>query len=237
MASSCNHVEESPLRDSLGIVDNSQHIEKIIQSFDATLEAFISSDLNENELGEFFLTEAKSLGVDLIHLETELAHARVANSSNSLSTEFIQYSEVIANPIAFESDADYIRRLKYLSQDVKKSKLVIAEKQVLVDNMMFMESFVGWMGRVDDKYNPLGQIDVFGCSGWWSCWGRCAAGTAGGAILGGITGCGVGGGVGAAVGSVIPGAGTAAGAISGCAAIGLAGIIGGGLSGAAEYCH
>ena len=57
-----------------------------------------------------------------------------------------------------------------------------------------------------------------------------------GPLLGGITGCGVGGGVGAAVGSVIPGAGTATGAISGCAAIGLAGVIGGGLSGAAEYC-
>src|SRR5690606_12503726 len=155
---------------------------------------FLSSSLEEKAIGERFLNEAKARGVEFIHLETYMERARVVNASSNLSKEFIHYANDISNPFLHKSESDYIRRLNQVSHQVKNSSLAIAEKQVLVDNLMFMESLVGWMDGVDRKYNSPGEVNTL-CSGWWSCWGRCAAGTVGGALLGGITGCSVGGGV------------------------------------------
>jgi len=237
---SCHIFEEESLIDSsMVLVNNRENINKLIQGFDNTLNAFISSDfsLHEEELGEFFIQEVKELGVKMVEIDEGMVNGKISYEAIPFSEDFIQFSEVISNPSAHPSNVDYIQELSGLLEQVKTSNIPLVEKQILVDNLMFMDSFVNWLGQVDGRYKPEDQMVSFGCEGWWACWGRCVAGTAGSALSGAALGCAGVGVVGATIGAVGGIKGAAAGALIGCTAGGIVNGIGKGLVGYAEYCY
>ena len=237
---SCHNFEDNSLLDGpIGLIDNSENIDKLIQSFDNTLNTLISSDfsLDENELNEVFIRETTTLGVEMSEIEDGAINRRISSQDITFSEGFVQYSEIISNPAAYVSNKEYTYDLKGLVGEVKTSNLPLVEKQILVDNMMFMDSFVNWMDRVNRVYNPSDQMIAFGCGGWWSCWGRCVAGVAGSSLSGAVVGCAGVGIVGATIGAVGGVKGAAAGAIIGCSAGGILNGIGKGLEGYAKYCN
>ncbi|MFC4874569.1 hypothetical protein [Negadavirga shengliensis] len=236
----CSGFEDDlALESSDGLVDNSENIQKMIQSFDKTLAALLEgeTELSEEDLGDIFLKEARDAGLEIVSYKDHHPNARTSSDGIVYSDAFYDYSRLIAQPTSYNSSGGYSVSLSNAITEVRYSNMPLYERQILVDNMMFMDSFVNWMNYANYTYTGGGYTVIMGCDGWWSCWGRCAAGTMGSALTGAIVGCGVGAAVGGAVGTVVPGVGTATGVIVGCAAAGVIGLVGGGMEGAAKYCE
>ncbi len=147
------------------------------------------------------------------------------------------YSRLIASPTSYNSSGGYSASLTTAISEVRRADMPNDERQILVDNMMFMDSFVNWMGYRNNLNLNQGNIVILGCDGWWTCWGRCVAGTAGRAISGAVIGCAGVGIVGATIGAVGGIKGAAVGAIIGCSAGGILNGVGTGLEGYALYCN
>ena len=214
------------------LADNSEKIEKIIAGFDTSLKEYINSDLslNNEDLSDFFLKELESLNVETLEISQNNPNFRTTSSNLQLSNEFHDLSSTINNTTLYSTNQAYQNSILSLGESIKSSNLALYEKQILTDNIKFMNSFVNWMHSAETVYG------TYSCTGWWACWGRCAAGVLGSAITGGLGGCATGG-LGGAVGTIVPGIGNAAGVVSGCVAAGVIGAIGGGLMGSATFCN
>lgn len=221
-----------------GLVDNSENIQKMIRSFDETLTLFLEADLalSEGELGVFFINKAKSAGLEIITSKNQDPNAGLARREKGYSDAFYSYSNLIASPTSFDSSRGYSVSLNTAISEVRRANMPHYEKQILVDNLKFMDSFVNWMGYRNDLNLNQENIASLGCEGWWACWGKCVAGTAGRAVSGAVMGCAGVGIVGATIGAVGGIKGAAAGAIIGCAAGGILNGVGSGLEGYAMYC-
>lgn len=221
-----------------GLVDNSENIKKIINSFDKTLTLLMESEfeLSEAEVENFFINEAKSSGLEIISMKSQNPNAKLNLREIGYSDEYHYYASLIASPSSFNSGSVYSASLNTAISEVRRADMPQNERQILVDNMMFMDSFVNWMDYRNNLSPGAGNTVVFGCDGWWACWGRCTAGTIGSSLMGGISSCGVGAMVGGGVGTIVPGVGTAAGLVGGCAAAGVLGVIGGAMVGGATFC-
>lgn len=232
--------------EQIDLVDNSENINKIINSFDVVVNKSIQNpSLSSEKLGELFIEESRNRGIRIVEVNTN-SFAKTSEEASTFSSEYLDFSSQIQNASGFLTKEEYKNSLTQLNSDVLNSTISIEEKQILVDNIGFMTAFVDWMDTLESqtasKSSFLAKSD---CDGWWSCWGKCVAGTIGGAITGAVAGCGVGAGVGAAAGAAIaaiPSAGIAApvgagvGAVVGCVGGGVVGAIGGGLTGAATFC-
>lgn len=239
ISAGCTGFEEDFEEDGLdGLVDNSENIQKMIKSFDETLTLFLEADLalSEGELGDFFINEAKSAGLEIITSKNQYPYAGLAMREENYSDAFYAYSSLITSPTSFNSSRGYSVSLNTAISEVRRANMPYYEKQILVDNMMFMDSFVDWMGYRNNLNLNQETIVTLGCEGWWACWGRCVAGTAGRAVSGAVIGCAGVGIVGATIGAVGGIKGAAVGAIVGCAAGGILNGVGNGLEGYAMYC-
>lgn len=218
-----------------GLIDNSEKIQKVIEGFDVSLKEYISSDLklSDEELSDFFIKELVNLNTEILEIGQTSPNLRSIPNNLQLSNEYYDMSATIRNTNLHSTNQAYQNSIISLEELVKFSNLALHEKQILIDNIRFMDSFVNWMQHTETAYGTYSSS----CTGWWSCWGKCAAGAIGSGITGGIGGCATGGMVGGAVGTVVPGVGNAVGIISGCVAVGVIGIVGGGLVGAATFCN
>ena len=231
----CTGFDEDFVEEGLdGLVDNSENIQKMIRSFDETLTLFLETDLalSEDELGDFFINEAKSAGLEIITSKNQGHNAGFAMREEKYSDAFYSYSSLITSPTSFNSSRSYSVSLNTAISEVRRANMPQYEKQILVDNMMFMDSFVDWMGYRNNLNLNQDVIVSLGCEGW----GRCVAGTAGRAVSGAVIGCAGVGIVGATIGAVGGIKGAAVGAIVGCAAGGILNGVGTGLEGYAMYC-
>jgi len=234
--------------DQVSLIDNSENINKLINSFDIVLKEYISNpNLSEDSLGNLFIEESRKNGLRIIEIEQNSDLDKSNDNNTVLSNEYVRYSNTIKKANTFATKEEYKNSLHNLYNDVIGSNISIEEKQSLVDNIGFMLAFVDWMGTLENSVSKANLVSKAEneCDGWWSCWGKCVAGTLGGVLTGALGGCGVGAGVGAAAGAAIAAvpslgiataAGAGVGAVVGCAAGGIVGAIGGGLTGAAASC-
>ena len=206
------------------LIDNSHSISKMIESLDYTLQKSVSNpSLNDNELQEIFLENAKSRGLRIIKNESQ--DSRFYKSQ--LSEEYYFIEDQITTVKQFSSKAAYKDYLIGINDQIITSDIQLTEKQWLTDEINFMIAFLDWMESVQTT-NAKTEGEGEG-GGWWDSWGQCVAGTVGGYLTGGLGGCGIGAGVGVAVGGPV-------GAAVGCAAGGAVGAVGGALTGAATFC-
>ncbi len=219
------------------LVDNTENISKIINSFDRVLKfSIIKENKNKEELSKLFIEESRNQGVPIISYK----YQKSQNSIINFSEEYLQFSNRI-NEIDADSKEKYQLKLSQTLEKVKESNLVLSEKQILVDNIMFLKAFSNWMETIDSLSLEQGVFLAKGVSkcedGWWACWGKKVANVIGEGLSGAIKGCGIIGGVGATIGAgvgslaggigALPGA--AVGAVTGCSAGGVIGFIAGAL--------
>lgn len=239
---------QTDLLDNSALIDNSENIEKLINSFDFVVkESIANPSLSNEKLGELFIEESKRNGLSIINLNTKSRLAKSNSENFEFTEQYLAFSKEIQSSSNSSTKDEFKSNLINLRSRVFDSYISIEEKQLLIDNISFMTAFVDWMSDLEKNNSFKSDFALkIGCDGWWSCWGKCVAGTIGGAITGSIVGCGVGGGIGAGVGAAIaaiPSLGIAApvgagvGAVVGCAAGSAAGAIGGGLTGAATFCE
>lgn len=215
-----NKLEETQL------IDNSETIAKLINSYDKTIKTVnLSNKLSDEEIGDIFIQEVKNQGLIVAKINNTLN--KNSNDYDQSSNEYKEFALELIDASSFSSKEEYKNHLSNLLENVKGSNLNISEKQTLVDNILLTNAFVDWM----ETLNTTNKSNTFSKSsgGWWSSWGKCVAGILGGAGTGALTF----GLAGAAVGTVaLPIIGTvSAGAVG---AIG--GAIAGGLTGAASSC-
>lgn len=214
----------------IDLVDNSENINKLINSFDVLVKKSIQNpSLSNEKLGELFIEESRNRGLSIFEVNTN-SFAKTSEETSTFSIEYLAFSSQIQNANSFLTKEEYKTSLTQLNSDVLNSTISIEEKQILVDNIGFMNAFVDWMDTLEtqtaNKSSFLAKSD---CDGWWSCWGKCAAGTIGGAGAGALAGA-----VAPAAGCtlVLPVIGTVA-----CGTVGgIVGGISGGLTGAAASC-
>jgi hypothetical protein len=229
----CNETEQV---EELKLVDNTENINKIINTIDLTFKTSVKNkSLNESQLGNIFIEESRKQGLNIVEINNSLAKSE--NNEFKFSNKYIEYSKTILS-VETLNEKEYKSQLANLELDVRSSNISILEKQLLIDNIGFMNAFVDWMGGLNNLKSKSSNLMLkSGCDGWWSCWGKCVAGTIGGTLTGFVEGCGIGAAIGATVGAI--GAtpiSVGAGALTGCAIGGTIGAVGGGLSGAAESC-
>ena len=215
-----NKLEETQL------IDNSETIEKLINSYDKTIKTVnLSNKLSDEEIGNIFIQEVKNQGLTVSEINN--TSNKNSNDYDQSSNEYKEFALELIDASSFSSKEEYKNHLSNLLENVNGSDLNISEKQTLVDNILLTNAFVDWM----ETLNTSNKSNTFSKSSgsWWSNWGQCVAGTAGAAGTGALT-FGLGG---AAVGTVVlPVVGTvSAGAVG---AIG--GAIAGGLTGSVASC-
>ncbi|EON76356.1 hypothetical protein ADIS_3159 [Lunatimonas lonarensis] len=205
--------------------------EKILKSLERTLYEYLASDmtLSKEELSHKYIENLHELGARVYSLGSSQPTLR---TNFRPSDEYVQISRALTDAASHSTHQIYIETLSKLKISTDGSRMSQMEKDLVVENINFMNSFVNWM---ESTNNALGTSAT--CNGWWSCWGKCAAGVLGSGITGGIGGCATGALVGGAVGTVAPGIGNGVGVVSGCVAMGVIGGIGGALLGASSYCE
>ncbi len=208
------------------LIDNSETIAKLINSFDETIKTVnISKKLSDEEIGYIFFQEIKNQGLPINKINNSLKKSS-NNYYDQSSKEYKEFALDFIDASIYSSKEEYQNHLFNLLENVKNSNINISEKQILVDNILLTSAFVDWMDTLTSK----NKSNTFAKKkSWWNSWGKCVAGILGGAGTGALTF----GLAGAAVGTVaLPVVGTvSAGAVG---AIG--GAISGGLTGAAASC-
>ncbi len=223
---SCSVEDDNKLEETQ-LVDNSETIAKLINSFDLVVkESVANPNLSDEELDELFIEESIKNGLNI--LETNLENTSVKSNSEGLtfSNEYLNFSNEIENAGSFSTKEEFKNNLTDLNTSVLKSDILIAEKQLLIDNIGFMIAFVDWMETLENNQSSKSSFVLRSdCDGWWTCWGKCTSGVIGGGLTGGLAGCGIG----AAAGLVVL-------SIPGCGVGAIIVGIGGALTGAAAVC-
>ncbi len=209
--------------------NKSNDIDKLITSFDNTLQKFNSNNqLSEGELNVIFIEECKEQGLEILNKNEKRMN---------YSKEFVLLSDQIKDTYKFDSEKDYKNYLLSIKKELNRTKLLDDEKLLISNRIETMIAFVNWMQTLEKNKEIKSNLkERRGKKGknkgtkskkksWWKRWGKCVAGTLGGAITGGLGGCGIGSAAGLGFGSV-PGCGVGA----------VVGGIGGGLTGAAASC-
>lgn len=231
MLFSCSKEQQN---EQVSLVDNSEKIKNLISSFDATFKQSISNPkLNNNELGDIFINDARNRGLKIIKLEENQNLAKKANAT--FSNEYKNFSIKISQTGNYTKKDDYTNDIANLRKEIILSNIPIEEKQLLIDNINLMTSITDWMSTLKSPYASKSSI---ACEeGWWKCWGQCVAGAFGGAVSGAFGGCITAGGLGAFIGLEIGGIpGLFAGFVGGCLVGEIVGGVTGGLLGAAASC-
>tara|TARA_B110000259_G_C13958647_1_gene379742 strand:+ start:237 stop:953 length:717 start_codon:yes stop_codon:yes gene_type:complete len=214
-----NKLEETQL------VDNSETIAKLINSFDLVVKQSVANPkLSDEKLDELFIEESKRSGLNILETNVENISAKSNSNDLTFSNEYQTFSNEIENADNFSTKEEFKNNLTDLNTRVLNSDILIAEKQLLIDNIGFMIAFVDWMGTLENNQSAKSSLE-FKCDGWWSCWGKCTSAVIGGGLTGGLGGCGIGAAAGLGILS-IPGCGVGA----------IIGGIGGALTGAAAVC-
>jgi len=228
----CSKEQEA---EQISLIDNTQNISKIINSFDVTLKkAIINPKLKKEELGNIFINEARNNGLKINKFDEN--KFLVKNNNTLFSKGYTNFAIRLSQTGNYLTKEDYINDLAKLRNEVVVSDISIEEKQLLVDSMGLMTAFSDWMSTLKSPY--ASKTAYVSCDdGWWSCWGKCVAGTLGGAVSGAFGGCVGAGGVGALIGSLAGGfPGSLAGFVAGCFVGEIVGGISGALIGAAASC-
>lgn len=177
-------------------------------------------------LDNFFISQINSKGLSVAKSDS---YGEVGEHSK-IYNEFVSK---IANGDSYDSKKDFIHELRMLGSEINASSMSLAEKQILINKVAFMDAFVDWSETIGNRSSHLRPTtedkDKKKDEGWWESWGKCAAGTVGSALGGAATGA-----VGPAAGCtlVLPIIGTVA-----CGTVGaVVGGVSGALVGSATFC-
>ncbi|EIM78709.1 hypothetical protein A3SI_01466 [Nitritalea halalkaliphila LW7] len=87
--------------EQIDLVDNSENINKIINSFDVVVNKSIQNpSLSSEKLGELFIEESRNRGIRIVEINTN-SFAKTSEETLTFSNEYLAFSSQIQNADIF----------------------------------------------------------------------------------------------------------------------------------------